>query len=171
MRTTTVSKLGAHTEPDVGQTWSLLGSGRSRYEFTIERIEDDGKGVLRAYGRSAKGRPVMADVRTLRRGLRGARLVRFADGTSPTEAPKLTREQLLAEPPSKPRTERVYRPKGAPPQDEVTPEMTRVLQMRARGMSRPAIARELGDDCTEDRVRRLEEAARDIQLLRKVRAA
>lgn len=160
-----------HAEPAVGQAWSLLFSGRFRFEFTIERIEEDDKGVLRAYGRRPTGRNAVVDIKTLRRGLRGARLVRFADGTESTAPPKRTREELLAEPPSKPRTEHVYRPRGAPAQDEITPEMTRVLQMRAQGMTRPAIARELGAGCTEDRVRRLEEAARDIMLLRKVRAA
>lgn len=166
-----MSRRQWHTEPAPGQVWSVTSWGTGRYDLTIERIAKDDAGVLRAYGTTPAGHPAMVDVKTLRRGLRGARIVRFADGSAPTEAPKLTREELLAEPPSKPRKTKVYRPRGAPAQDEITPEMTRVLQMRARGMARPAIARELGGGCTEDRVKRLEETARDIMAMRKMRGA
>lgn len=158
-------------EPAVGQTWSVMAASSHRYEFTIERIGKDVHGTLRCFGRTRSGRPAAIDHRTLRSGLRGAKLVRHTDGSEVSEAPKPTREQLLAEAPSKPRTEKIHRPRGMVFRDELTPEMQRVRELRAEGLSRPQVAERLGAGWNDEKVRRLEEQASDILTMKRLRGA
>jgi hypothetical protein len=73
----------------VGQVWRVMTSAASSQtaQFRVERIED-----AVAIGHfAATGREVRCLVSTLVRGLRGARLVREADGATPYRPPTRTR--------------------------------------------------------------------------------
>jgi hypothetical protein len=67
----------------VDQQWSVLNINRIRVEFTVQRVERDENGELRAYGVLVSGRNASFTVAALAKGSRGARLVRHADGHEP----------------------------------------------------------------------------------------
>lgn len=72
----------------VGERWSaLLTHSRRRVDFDVTRIEKSGD-ELRAYGIPVGGgKELSFTVRALSKGLRGARLVRHADGHEPYKPP------------------------------------------------------------------------------------
>lgn len=161
---------GTH-QPAVGQTWSLTNGQVGRYEITIQRIEPHPEsGMLRAYGVSAAGHAMEVDVRTLRRGLRAAHLVKHADGTPAERRAEFRRDATCKPDTDRKPTVREYRPRGVVKRTELTEEERRILEMRAKDMSRAAIARELGLK-TAEQVATREQNARDILAMQKLRAA
>lgn len=160
-----------HHEPAVGQTW-LINDGMGRnYELTIQRLGLGPSGISRAFGVTGGGKPSGVDVSTLRRGMRGSRLVRHADGTPVERPPEFQREHSRGpqEREWKP-TVREYRPRGVVARSELTEQEKRILEMRGQGMTRTAIARELGLKNGEAVATR-EQNARDILAIQKMRAA
>ena len=68
------------TDVRIGQTWSVLSNNAlDRYELVIERIDGVGRQAV-ALGRTSSGKPARIPLSALRKGKRGARLVRDANG-------------------------------------------------------------------------------------------
>ena len=68
---------------NVAERWRIENRRHVMVEFTIERIEKNESGELLAYGVLDNGKPISFTVAALSRGMRGARLVRHADGHEP----------------------------------------------------------------------------------------
>jgi DNA-binding CsgD family transcriptional regulator len=154
-----------HFEPAVGQTWTAIGViGGGRFEYTIDEIKLDEAGQLRAYGHTASGRQALAiSVDTMRKGLRGCRMLRHADGTEVVPLPA----RATATPTERSRLGREYRPRGTIKMRPITLEETQVVQLRAKGLTRRAVAEELG--LGESAVVRMEQNVREIREMMRLR--
>jgi hypothetical protein len=128
---------------NVGETWSVLSThSRKRVEFIVERIAKEGTDELRAFGTLVGGgKTVSFTVRAMSKGLRGARLVRHADGHEPYKPP----------PDKAPRTAEYtatasdYRKTKAPKgMATAPPRMMEAFAMREKSVPVPEIAAHFG---------------------------
>jgi hypothetical protein len=125
-----------------GQVWRMLTPFGQPQLMRIDVIEvDPATGRRRARGVCPEtGKKRLADVLSLERLLRGARLLVHADGTAADTTP---RDNVPADKPDKPRVTRIHKPRGVVRRD-ITLFETRCVQLRARGLGASAIAKELG---------------------------
>jgi DNA-directed RNA polymerase specialized sigma24 family protein len=121
---------------EVGQVWSVLSSYcRNRIEFEVRRLEQN-KGEARAYGTIVGGnKEISFLVSALGRGMRGARIVRYADGHEAyKESPKPEKENASA-------TASDFRKEQSPRGvATASPRMEEAARMRTGGMSIAEIA-------------------------------
>lgn len=158
-------------EPKIGDRWSIIAYGSNRYEFVIVGFTTEPGGYRYAVAKSpATGKiiqPVAA--KTLRRGLRGARLVSRADGTAGEHRRiRPPRVEVAGENRDASDIVKVARPRGVVDRD-ITFFETRCAQLRAQGLSQRAIAKETRK--TQNQVFHALQNVDDIRSLRALRQA
>jgi DNA invertase Pin-like site-specific DNA recombinase len=126
----------------IGQVWSLLNLRHFRVEFLVERIANAPE--LRAFGRyvgSTRDKEISFTVSALSRGLRGARLVRDADGREPYRPPTDKIAADLDSDATASDFRRTTEPKGFA---TTSPRMEEAFRMRDQGLSPAEIAKVFG---------------------------
>jgi len=126
----------------VGQVWSVLNLRRFRIEFLIERIANAPE--PRAFGRyvgSTRDKEISFAVSALAKGMRGARLVRDADGSEPYKPPRDKIADDLDSDATASDFRRTTEPKGFA---TTSPRMEEAYRMREQGMKPVEIAKIFG---------------------------
>jgi DNA-binding CsgD family transcriptional regulator len=153
-------------QAQVGQTWRMLTPFGAEQIMRIDRIAvDPATGRRRASGCCpTSGKKRLADVASLEKLLRGARLLVHADGTSADTTPRDNVPADLDDGPRQP-VVREHHARGIP-RRPISLFETRCTQLRARGLRPAAIAREL--KATPPQV---ETALRNVDDIRALQAA
>jgi len=126
----------------VGQVWSALDQNRIRVEVEIMQIERDKRGLTARCEITSNRKKIPFLVSALAKGMRGARLVRRADGSLPCKPKQPHVPKDLENSATASDFRRVERPKGLSPASERAEE---AWKMRfEQGMSVKDVAAALG---------------------------
>ncbi len=151
-------------QAQVGQVWRMLTPFGAEQLMRIDRIEFNA-GRRRAFGCCPlSGRKRLADVTSLEKLLRGARLLSHPDGSPADTTPKDNVPVDMGEV-SRAAVVREHKPRGVM-RRPISFFETRCVQLRARGLGPTAIAREL--KATPPQV---ETALRNVDDIRALQAA
>jgi len=154
---------------NAGETWSVLSThSRRRIEFVVERIAKIGTDELRAFGTPVGGgKEVSFTVRALSKGLRGARLVRHADGHEPYKPPPDKAPRTVEYTATASDYRKTKAPKGIA---TASPRMEEACAMREKDVPVPEIAAHFGVTVSTvsswlSRVRQKREDAKTMAML------